>query len=108
MATELANRETVRRWIASVDSMYHLSEREWADRLTVLTEWCQAVGEDPDRVIASAKKSRDAKNAYMRSVKRFAGERYQESRSAHDAENVVRSFFIHNGARVFVRPYTEE
>ena len=93
--------------MASVDAMYHLSEQEWADRLSVLGQWCQEVGEEPDQVIASAKASRDAKNGYMRSLKRFARERYPEGRSAHDVENVVRSFFIHNGARVFVRPYLD-
>jgi len=103
----LASTETVRRWMASVDAMYHLSEREWSDRLGVLGEWCREVGDDPDRVIASARASRDAKNEYMRSLKRFARERYPEGRSAHDVENVVRSFFIHNGARVFVRPYLD-
>jgi hypothetical protein len=107
MDRELAGRESVRRWMASVDAMYHLSEREWADRLRVLGQWCLEVGEDPDRVITGARASRDAKNGYMRSLKRFARERYPEAHAAHDAENVVRSFFIHNGARVFVRPYED-
>jgi hypothetical protein len=26
---------------------------------------------------------------------------------AHDQENVLRSFFIHNGARVLAQPYAE-
>ena len=101
----MAVAETVLRWRASVDAMYHLPEREWAERLQVLEDWCGAIGEDPDRVIAAARASREAKNGYMRSLKRFARERYPDGRPAHDAENVVRSFFIHNGARVFVRPY---
>ena len=100
-----ARATTVRRWIESVDGMYHLSEGDWTERLRVLDEWCREIGDDPDRVIASARASRDAKNEYMRSLKRFARERHPAGRAAHDAENVVRSFFIHNGARVFVRPY---
>src|SRR5690242_9667086 len=93
--------------MASVDAMYHLSEREWADRLSVLGRWCREVGADPDQVIADARASREVKNDYLRSLKRFVSERYPGQRAAHDAENVVRSFFIHNGARVFVRPYEE-
>jgi hypothetical protein len=104
---ELTGSETVRRWMASVDAMYHLSEQEWAERLGVLDRWCRDVGDDPDHVIAGARASRDTKNAYMRSLKRFARESYPQGRGAHDAENVVRSFFIHNGARVFVRPYED-
>jgi hypothetical protein len=101
----LADYATVQRWIASVDAMYHLSGDEWAGRLGVLEQFCHAVGDDPDHLIAASKSSRAAKNEYMRRLKRFARERYAEPRSAHDAENVVRSFFIHNGARVIVRPY---
>jgi hypothetical protein len=107
MDRELAGSETVRRWMASVDAMYHLSEREWAERLSVLGQWCREVADEPDRVIAGARASREVKNGYMRSLKRFVRERYQGDRAAHDAENVVRSFFIHNGARVIVRPYEE-
>jgi hypothetical protein len=105
MDEELAGRETVRRWMASIDAMYHLSEQEWAERLSVLDLWCREIGDDPDRVIANARASPEAKNGYMRSLKRFTRERYPRGRGAHDAENVVRSFLIHNGARVFVRPF---
>jgi hypothetical protein len=96
----------VRLWITAVDRMFHLSEEEWATRLDVLDAFCAAIATDPDRVIAESRADGDAKNRYMRLLKGFVAERYPTgSRSAHDAENVVRSFFIHNGARVFVRPY---
>ena len=36
---------------------------------------------------------------FIRQVKRFAKETCPDERAAHDRENVVRSFFIHNGAR---------
>lgn len=103
----VADRATVRRWIDSVDRMYHLSEPEWTERLAVLTAFCEAVGDDPDHMIASARSSLDAKNDSMRALRRFVRERYAGGDAAHDAENVVRSFFIHNGARVFVRPYED-
>jgi len=86
--------------------MFHLSEREWAERLDVLARFCAEVSIDPDRMIAQARSDRDVKNELMRRLRRFAADLHGSgSRPAHDAENVVRSFFIHNGARVFVRPY---
>jgi hypothetical protein len=96
---------TVRRWIATVNDMYHLSDDEWEHRLRVLDDFCDTVAADPERMIKESRASRDAKNEYMRRLKRFVRERNLSPRAAHDAENVVRSFFIHNGARVFVRPY---
>jgi hypothetical protein len=85
--------------------MYHLSDEEWSVRLGVLDGFCRSLPDDPDHVIATSRASRDAKNEHMRSLKRFAQDRYPGVRAAHDAENAVRSFFIHNGCRVFVRPY---
>ena len=105
MIRDLREHATVRLWIDRVDGMYHLSEVEWAERLRVLDEFCSAVATEPDRMIADSLASRDAKNDYMRQLKRFAREHNDAGRAAHDAENVVRSFFIHNGARVFVRQY---
>lgn len=105
MITELREHSTVRQWISRVDEMFHLSEREWSERLGILSDFCATLGVDPDRMIAESRASRDAKNEYMRQLKRFVAERHADARAAHDAENVVRSFFIHNGARVFVRPY---
>jgi len=105
MDTELQQHATVRHWISTVDEMFHLSDDEWSERLGVLRDFCATTTTDPDRMIADSRANRDAKNEYMRRLKSFARERYPAPRAAHDAENVVRSFFIHNGARVFVRPY---
>ena len=74
-------------------------------RLSVLAEFCSSLGEDPDLVISASRADREAKVEYMRKLKHLAGERYPEPRTAHEAENVVRSFFIHNGTRVLTTPY---
>lgn len=74
-------------------------------RLSVLEEFCSSLGEDPDRVISASRADREAKLEYMRKLRRLTVERYPEPRTAHDAENVVRSFLIHNGARVLTRPF---
>jgi len=105
VVTELCQYSTVKQWVSRVDEMFSLSEQEWSERLGVLGDFCAAVMTDPDRMIAESHASRDTKNEYMRMLKRFVRERFTSPRAAHDAENVVRSFFIHNGARVFVRPY---
>ena len=96
---------TIQGWMSKVNDMFHLSDEEWSARLDILGDFCSEIETDPDQMIAAARSSRDAKNEYMRRLKHFVRERYHGKRSAHDAENVVRSFFIHNGARVFVRPY---
>jgi hypothetical protein len=44
----------------------------------------------------------------MRRSKQIAKEATRDARAAHDQDGFVRSFFIHNGARVVVRPYEEE
>jgi hypothetical protein len=44
----------------------------------------------------------------MRRSKQIAKEVTADSRAAHDWDGIVRSFFIHNGARVVVRPYADE
>jgi hypothetical protein len=95
----------VRRWISTVDGMFRVSDDEWAERLDVLERFCSLVARDPDSVVAESRANREAKNEYMRRLKGFVRESYPGARAAHDAENVVRSFFIHNGARVVVRPY---
>lgn len=98
---------TVRHWVETVNGMYHLSDDEWDGRLRFLNDFCDEVESDPDHMIQESRSDRNAKNEYMRRLKRFVRGRYPDPRAAHDAENIVRSFFINNGARVFVRPYPQ-
>ena len=58
-------------------------------------------------MIREALEERQEKIDFMRRLKRFAREVCVSPHAAHDWENVVRSFFIHNGARVVVRPYAD-
>lgn len=98
---------SVQKWVANVNRYYHLSEAEWEGRLKALGEFCQHLGKDPDTMIREALEERQEKVDFMRRLKRFAKEVCASPHAAHDWENVVRSFFIHNGARVVVRPYAE-
>jgi hypothetical protein len=99
---------TVQKWIANVDRYYHLGEDEWADRLRIMEDFCRAADQDPDAMIAEALNDRAEKIDYMRRLKSFAKEQSKSRNAAHDLENVVRSFFIHNGARVVTRPYAQD
>ncbi len=98
---------SVQKWMTNVNRYYHLSEAEWEGRLKALGEFCQHLDIDPDTMIQEALEERQEKIDFMRRLKRFAKETYPSPRAAHDWENIVRSFFIHNGARVVVRPYAE-
>jgi hypothetical protein len=98
---------SVQLWMAEVNNMYHLSEAEWEGRLQVLQQFCEAEGKDPDEIIAEARGARAEKIDYMRRLKRFVKTLTTNPTSAHDYENIIRSFFINNGARVVTKPYPD-
>lgn len=104
---ELKSYATVQKWIANVNRYYNLSDEEWEPRFKTLEDFCRMVDQDPDAIIAEALGDRAEKIDYIRRLRAFAKEQTANPRVAHDIENVVRSFFIHNGARVVTRPYTE-
>jgi hypothetical protein len=97
----------VQKWIDNVNRYYHLNDDEWEGRLQTLRVFCQHVGQDPDTMIGEALDIRQVKITYLRRLKQVAQQLCPSPHAAHDWENVVRSFFIHNGARVVVRPYPE-
>jgi hypothetical protein len=72
-----------------------------------LEEFCQHIDKDPDTMISEALEKREVKIECMRRLKQFTRQACHSPRGAHDCENVVRSFFIHNGVRVIVQPYAE-
>lgn len=96
---------TVQKWLANVNRYYNLSDEEWGGRLQMLADFCRVEEKDPDSMITEALAEKSDKVDYMRRLKKFAKEQSTNPRTAHDLENIVRSFFIHNGARVVVRPY---
>jgi hypothetical protein len=105
---ELRSYSTVARWIENVNRYYKLPDEEWVGRLAALQAFCERVGKDPDAVIADAVGEKGAKVDFMRLSKQIGKEKTTDSRAAHDWDGIIRSFFIHNGARVVVRPYEEE
>jgi hypothetical protein len=105
---DLRSYATVTRWIENVNRYYQLPDSEWVGRLAALRTFCERIGKDPDAVIADAVSEKGAKVDFMRVSKQIARETTTHTRAAHDWDGVIRSFFIHNGARVVVRPYEEE
>lgn len=105
---DLRSYTTVTRWIDNVNRYYELPDGEWAGRLAALQTFCERVGKDPDAVIADAVGEKGAKVDFMRLSKQIGKEMTSDSRVAHDWDGMIRSFFIHNGARVVVRPYEDE
>ena len=98
---------SVQHWMEVVNARYALSEREWEERLDVLWNFCDSVGKDPDTIIKDALDERNSKLDYMRHLRRWAKEQAHSESSAHELQNVVRSFFINNGARVLTKPYPD-
>lgn len=105
--SDLGSYATVQKWIENVNRYYNLDEDEWEGRLQTLSDFCQAESRDPDSMIAEALGDRAEKIDAIRRLKKFAKGQSSNPRIAHDLENVVRSFFIHNGARVVTRPYAD-
>jgi hypothetical protein len=98
---------SVQLWMDTVNNMFHLSEAEWEGRLHVLQQFCEGEGKNPDEIIAEALSDRAEKIDYMRHLKRFVKTLTPNPTLAHDYENIVRSFFINNGARVVTKPYPD-
>jgi hypothetical protein len=96
---------SVSRWMENVNRYYNLTDAEWEGRLETLRRFCEHVGEDPDMVIKRALEEKGEKVNFMRLLNQVSKALNEDARAAHDWNNVVRSFFIHNGARVVVKPY---
>jgi hypothetical protein len=104
---DLQTYRSVQLWMDTVNKMFHLSETEWEGRLQLLQQFCEAEGKDPDEIIAEARGDRAEKIDYMRRLKRFVKTLTTNPTLAHDYENIIRSFFINNGARVVTKPYPD-
>jgi len=98
---------SVQHWMESVNARHRLSDREWEERLAVLWNFCENLGKDPDTIIKEALDERDSKLDYMRHLRRWANDQAKGPQATHELQNVIRSFFINNGARVLTKPYPD-
>ena len=106
-STDFRAYQSIQLWMDVVNKMYHLSEEEWSSRLQIVQLFCEAEGKDPDEIISEARSDRAEKIDYMRRLKRFVKTLTVNPTQAHDNENIIRSFFINNGARVVTKPYSD-
>jgi hypothetical protein len=90
-----------------VSARHKLSQQDWEERLTVLWSFCESLGKDPDTIIKEALDERGSKLDYMRHLKRWANDQAKGPQATHELQNVIRSFFINNGARVLTKPYPD-
>jgi len=58
-------------------------------------------------IIQEALDERDNKLDYMRYLRRWANDQSLSLHATHELQNVIRSFFINNGARVLTKPYPD-
>lgn len=107
IAPDMRRYASVQYWMSKVNKASPLSEEEWESRLATLDGFCRAQGKDPDSIIREALDDRGEKIDYMRKLRRWVAELTPDPKSRHDRQNVVRSFFINNGARVLTKPYPD-
>jgi hypothetical protein len=105
--SDLKSYASVQRWIENVNKYYQLPDEEWGPRLEALAVYCERAGKNPDAIIQDALEVKGSKPDFMRLSKQVAKEVKGDGREAHDWDGYIRSFFIHNGARVVTRPYEE-
>ena len=98
---------SVQHWMEVVNARHGLSEQEWEERLAVLWSFCESLEKDPDAIIKEALDERNSKLDYMRHLRRWANDQGKGPQSTHELQNVIRSFFINNGARVLTKPYPD-
>lgn len=98
---------TVRTWIESVQVAGLRPSNDREKRLEMIAAFVDHIGEDPDTIISRARGDAKAKNRYLGSLKRWAAQLPGTDRHRHDAENMIRGFFMRNGFRVVARPYAD-
>ena len=79
---------------------------EEEESLRLIEQFCSFVGKGPDEIIGECFKSQGGLNykkrrLYSGEIDRFTQTLDEEARRRVRSGNVVRSFFIHNGVRLF-------
>ena len=104
---EIREYATVKQWIAETKVSTFQVRDEWPGKLSLLKAFCEYESVDPDTMIQRSKTEPTAKNDFMRDLKKWAGEMPGTERARHEAENTIRGFFMKNGFRVMIKPFTD-
>jgi len=98
---------SVRTWIESIQVISLRQTTDHTMRLDLMEAFVAHVGDDPDTIVAISRDDSKAKNRYLASLRGWAARLPGSERHRHDAENMIRGFFMRNGFRVVARPYAD-
>jgi hypothetical protein len=98
----IADSNAIRFWF----DQKKVDPRDEEDLLELMQQFCAFVGKDPDEIVGECFKSQGGLNykkrrLYSDEIGRFTQTLEGEERARVQSGNVVRSFFIHNGVRLF-------
>ena len=98
----IADSNAIRLWLEEKQP----SPQEQEELLKVMETFCSFVGKDPDEMVSECFKTQGGLNykkrrLYSEEIERFTETLREEQRHRVQTSNVVRSFFIHNGVRLF-------
>jgi hypothetical protein len=106
-ADDLPGYASVQRWIGADPPIDPIETRLRKRKLDVLAAFCAHQGLDPDAMVEESHSSRTVKNNHMRDLRKWIPTYVEGERARHDAENVVRAFFMTNGLRVLAKPHPD-
>lgn len=94
-------------WIERTTDSSLRPARDWEKRLGYLKGFCDSAGVDPDTLIKESLADNKAKNDHLRNMKAWVSSLPGNDRDRHEAENMLRHFFMKNGMRMMVKPFTD-
>ena len=98
---------TVDRWIKFTSESATMPRRDWPQRLTYLKRFCESVGTDPDSMTKESIADNKVKNDYLRDMKKWVASQDMSDRQKHEAENMLRHYFMKQGFRMLVKPFND-
>jgi hypothetical protein len=98
---------TVARWIKSTTESQVAPRRDWPQRLTYLKKFCESAGTDPDTMTKESIADNTTKNNYLRDMKKWVAAQDLSDREKHEAENMLRHYFMKQGFRMMTKPYSD-
>ena len=98
---------SVARWIELTQDSSLRPARDWNRRLGYLSGFCESKGIDPDTLIKESLSDGKAKNGHLRDMKQWVASLPGSDRDRHEAENMIRHFFMKNGMRMMVKPFAD-
>lgn len=99
--------KSVARWIELTTDSSLRPARDWDKRLGYLSAFCEVRGVDPDVLVKESLSDNGAKNDHLREMKKWVATLPGSDRDRHEAETMLRHFFMKNGMRMLVKPFAD-